>query len=268
MSKDLRLKATEQLIGLYTRFRAELDAKPTSGRYMPYRWRQRPERLSGLWIAWDQMLDEYARELANIINDLTNHVDRLRAWHTIVDPLTDEGKLAASHEFVDQLGTIALGLPYAIKSRFAVAAGHLCHQANMSKGLGEWKDEFPEGNLYLHQIEPFGKGWKKFRPFVLALEPLGNQKFRNASANFRHAYNHGFSPNFVIGVSGTVERNVNKDGKASYAFGQFEPFTLAAVADVLEVERDHCYNAFEAFRELIGEQTDSIIAFEAEHPIS
>ena len=268
MSEDLQREASKKLIHLYALFREEIDSKSTSGRYMPYRWWRRPERLSALWMAWDQMLEEYARELANIINDLTNHIDRLRAWHVIVDPLSDEDKLAVTHEFIDQLGTIALGLPYAIKSRFAVAAGRLCHQANMSKGLDDWKDEFPEGNLYLHHIEPFGKNWANFRPFVLALEPLGGQKFRDASANFRHAYNHGFSPNFLVGISGAVERKRSEDGKVGYSFGQFEPFTLAAVADVLEVERDHCYRAFEGFQALIDEQMGAIIAFEADHPIS
>ncbi|HEV2596453.1 MAG TPA: hypothetical protein VGU01_14775 [Sphingomicrobium sp.] len=266
MSDDFQRRTSEQLISFYTQFRAELDQKPTTGRCMPYQWWERPGRLSGIWMVWDQMLQEYARELANIINDLTNHVDRLRAWHIVVDPLSDEGKLAATHEFVDQLGTIALGLPYAIKSRFAVAAGHLCHQANMSKGIDDWKDEFPEGNLYLHHIEPFGNVWKKFRPFVLALEPLAGQKFRDASANFRHAYNHGFSPNFVVGVSGSVERKVGNDGRVGYTFNQSEPFTLAEVADVLEIERDHCYRAFEAFQELIGEQMDRIISFESVPP--
>jgi hypothetical protein len=257
--------ASEKLVALYARFRAELDAMPVGGRWMPYRWWKLPDRLSAVWMAFGQMLDEYASELANIINDLTHHVHRLRAWHNVVEKLSDEDKLRSTHEFIDMLGTVALGLPYAIKSRFAVAAGQLCHQVNQAKDLDGWKDNFPNGNLYLNHIEPYCKDWGRYRPLMLAVEPIAGKSFREASANFRHAYNHGFSSHFVIGISGSVERLEADDGTISYGFGGKGPLTLAHVADVLEIERDHCYRAFERLQDLIAELIAAIEEFDAKH---
>src|SRR3546814_8911684 len=122
-------------------------------------------------MPYAQMLDEYARELANIINDLTHHVHRLRAWATVVAPLSDGEKMEAMHEFINILGTVALGLPYAIKSRLAYAAAPLCHQANRTKALNGWKDELPDNRaLYLTDIEPMCAGWKRFRAFKRKVE--------------------------------------------------------------------------------------------------
>ena len=47
------------------------------------------------------MLGEYATELANIIDDLTNHVYRLRGWDEIISELGYDQKIAVSHEFLN-----------------------------------------------------------------------------------------------------------------------------------------------------------------------
>ena len=153
MPDDLAKKQSELCIRLYTEFRAELDAMPIGGRFMPYDWQNLP--LGMIWAPYAQMLDEYARELANIVNTLTHHVHRLRVWATVIAPLSNEDKMEAVHEFVDMLGSVALGLPYVIKSRFAYAAAHLCHQANKTKDPNGWKDEFPDKQaLYLNDTGP------------------------------------------------------------------------------------------------------------------
>lgn len=208
------------------------------------------------------MLHEYASELANIINDLTHHVHRLRAWATVTAPLSDDEKLEVTHEFIDMLGTVALGQPYAIKSRFAFAAGHLSHQANQAKSPATWKDDFPEKNLYLNDIEPYCKGWKKYRRFKLRVEPIAGSAFNQESDNFRHNYNHGFSSRFVIGLTGTISRT-EEAGNIKYAFGGNKPLDLVETADLLEKERDQCYLAFDAFQKLVEEQIAAIRAYEA-----
>jgi len=251
-----------RLVDRYTQYRAALDARPTGGKFMRYRWWMLPNQLNAAWMAYSQMLDDYATELANIINDLTHHVARLRAWDTVMAGLSDDEKFEISHEFIDMLGTVALGQPYAIKSRFTFAVGHLSHQANQAADGVQWKDEFPEKNLYLNDIEPYCSQWKKYRSFKLKLEPLAGKKFKEATDDFRNAYNHGFSSRFVIGMTGTVERTV-RNGRVSYGFGGNEPLSINEIADLLQIERDHCYRAFEAFQALIEEQIAAIIAVEA-----
>ena len=125
MPDDLDAKKSELCIRLYTEFRAALDAMPIGGRCMPYHWRNLPNPLGIIWMPYAQMLDEYAGELANIINDLTHHVHRLRAWATVVAPLSDEEKMEATHEFIDMLGTVALGFPRRVS--FGLGSTGKCH---------------------------------------------------------------------------------------------------------------------------------------------
>ena len=260
------LEQSEQAIRLFTAYRNELDCAENNGRFMPYRWWSLPDPINALWMPYTQLLNEFASELANIINDLTHDVLRLQAWERVVAPLSDDEKLAAAHEFIDTLGTVALGRPYAIKSRFAFAAGHLCHQANMAKDLKGWRDEFPNDRvLYLNDIDPVCRGWKKFRSFKRRVEAIGGTEFKDATDDFRNAYNHRFSARFLIGISSMVRRIVHADGHVSYAFGGSPPLGLDKVADLLAIERDHCYRAFEAFQMLIEEQVTELRAFEAQH---
>ncbi|URW75917.1 hypothetical protein M9980_01415 [Sphingomonas donggukensis] len=261
MTDEFSLARSEKLTALYTRYRETLDSIAVGGRWMPYRWWTLPDRLNAEWMAYSQMLGEYASELANIINDLTHHVHRLRAWDQIVATLDDNDKHEASHEFIEMLGTVAMGQPYAIKSRFAFAAGHLSHQANQAIDGSGWNDDFPSFNLYLNDIEPYCSQWKRYRAFKLKVEPIAGKKFKRASDDFRNAYNHGFSSRFLVGMTGVVKR-IAKGGAVSYAFGGNEPLGTGEIADLLEVERDHCYAAFDAFQRLVEEQVAAIVAVE------
>lgn len=57
---------------------------------------------------------------------------RLSAWRDVVNKLDDKGKFDVAIEFVEPLATIALNLPYVIRSRFIFATAHLSHQAGMA----------------------------------------------------------------------------------------------------------------------------------------
>ena len=251
-------------VTLYRTYRRALKAAPFTGRFMPYGWDELPSSLSATWMAYSQMLREFSTELANVINDFTRAVHRLRAWSFVVAPLSDEQKLNATHEFVDTLATNAVNLPYVIRSRFAFAAAHLCHQANMTKDLGGWKDDLPlDGEIWLNTADKYGKEWAGYIPLKLCLEGMGARTFKDATGDFRNAYNHRFSPRFVVGMTGLVSRIVDThSGRVCYGFGGREPLDLAEVADLLTVERDRCYAAFTAFQNLVGEQVAAIEAYE------
>ena len=128
-------RQSEEAIRLYTAYRCALDNSAQGCRFLPYRWWTLPHSINGAWLPYVNMLEDYATELANMINDLTRDVQRLRAWACVTASFTEEEKLIVAHEFIDTLGTVALGRAYAIKSRFAFAAGHLCHQATKAKDM-------------------------------------------------------------------------------------------------------------------------------------
>lgn len=263
MADDFSLERSARLAAVYADYRSALDASDVEKRFMTYRWWTLPNPISGMWMVYSGMLEDYATDLANIINDLTHHVSRLRAWAAVVDPMDDDAKMEVAHEFIGILGIAALSAPYAIKSRFAVAAANLSHQANMAKDLRNWKDEFPTKNLYLNDVEPFGKGWRTYRRFKLKVEPIAGSRFKVQTHDFRNAYNHRFSPRLLLGLSNTVTRRTDAEtGRVEYGIGGTPALDLNKVADLLEMECGHCYAAFEAFQALITEQTKAITAFE------
>lgn len=261
----------EDDVRLYRAYREARAGLDLVGRFMPYRWYELPEKLSAIWMAYGQMLNEFSTELANTLNNLTNHVQRLQAWAIVIEPMGTDEKMAATHEFIDVLATNAVNLPYAIKSRFAFAAAHLCHQANMTRDFAGWQDDLPlDIEIDLNTSGIYGRGWgRTFNRFKRAVEMIGARAYRDATGDFRNAYNHRFSPRFVIGMTGMVTRNRNKQsGEFYYGFVGREPLALTDIVSLLTTECRHCYTAFEALQTLVEEQIGAIKAFEAASNLS
>src|SRR5258708_39687849 len=104
-------------LALYQKYLTASDAIAPTGRLMPYDWSKLPNRLDIRWMAYSQMLPEFSRELANIINRLTTDVRRLEAWAAVVARLSEDDKMQATFEFIDPFATFAVGLPYVSRSR-------------------------------------------------------------------------------------------------------------------------------------------------------
>jgi hypothetical protein len=77
------------MIEIYERYLAALKATPPAGRMMPYDWSRLPNSLSFTWMPYRLMFDEFSREIANSVNELTNHVHRLRAWSAVISTITE-----------------------------------------------------------------------------------------------------------------------------------------------------------------------------------
>lgn len=263
---DESLKAVGADVGMYRAYREARAHLPLAGRFMPYNWYTLPEKMSALWMAYSLMLGEFSTELANTINDLTNHVQRLQAWATVIEPMDDNEKMAVTHEFIDVLATNAVNLPYVIKSRFAFATAHLCHQANMTRDFASWQDDLPlDVEIDLNTSGIYGRGWgKKYNRVKLAVEAIGGQAFKDATGDFRNAYNHRFSPRFVFGVTGMVTRHKNTGtGQFYYGFGGRDALALTDIVDLLGAECTRTYTAFEALQRLVDEQIKAIVNLEA-----
>lgn len=255
-----REEKADRRLALYQSYLLARKARPIAGRFMPYGWLALPDPLDGQWLPYSQMSGEFARELANTVNDLTNAVHRIDAWNDVMKSLSDDDKMEAIHEFVGVLGIAALGLPYVIKSRFAYAAAHLCHQANRAKTPGSWVDEFPAARaIYLNDADEFGRHWSSFRRFKRRVEVIGGSRFRDATGDFRNAYNHRFPRRLVMGITGMVTRHIDPaTGRSFYGLGGSAPLGLAEVVELLTAERDCAYAAFDAYQALIKEHEAAI----------
>jgi hypothetical protein len=248
------------LLSLYERYQHVLASRPHSGRFLPYDWDALPESLDARWLAYSQMLSEFSRELANVINDLTNYVPRLEAWSEVVRALSNEEKLTACREFIDPLATVAVGLPYAIKARFVFAIAHLCHQANRARQGQDWQDNLTwDGDIKMDAAETLGSNWPSFKRLKARLDTVNGKAFRQATHDFRNAYNHRLSPRFVIGMTQMITRHVDPNtNSVFYGFGGMEALDLAEVSALLAAQRDNCYGVFEAFQALVQEHVTVI----------
>ncbi|MDH1180100.1 hypothetical protein N5C72_18600 [Achromobacter mucicolens] len=208
------------------------------------------------------MFQEFSRELANVINELTRYTHQLAAWRDVVDKLDEKGKLSVAVDFVNPLATIALNLPYVIRSRFIFATAHLSHQATRALTTGAWKDDLPlDREIYFSQADATGKPWKMYRKLKPQLERIGDQAYQDKTQDFRNTYNHRFSPHIVLGQASMVTRCIDpKTERVSYTFGWIPPLTLELVVELLEQQCDHCYKAFERFQKLVREHERAISA--------
>jgi hypothetical protein len=252
-------------VALYRRYRSALRTIPFDGPFMPYDWTRLPNPLSGVWIPYAEMLREFTYELANSINDLTHSVRRLRAWAKVVPTLTDNQKGHACHEFIDELATLAVNLPYVIRDRFIFAAAHLCHQAHITCDGSSWADDLPrDRKIKMKHADARGSRWENYPKLKQNLDCMAAEGYSARTHDFRNSYNHRFSPRFVIGITQMVKREeVDKEsGRIYYGLGGIEALQLDQVIILLTAERATACSAFEAFQELIHEQSEAIFRFE------
>lgn len=243
----------------YRRYRRILKATPFNGKIMEYGWGGLPKSVESVWMPYIQMFDEFGRELANAVNELTRYTHQLAAWRDVVAPLDDRKKLDAIVEFVNPVATVALNMPYVIRSRFIFATAHLSHQANRVKLGAAWKDEFPlDGEVYFEAADAHGKGWQRYKALKKKMEEIGAKKYQQATNDFRNAYNHRFSPRIELGITRLVNRQVKEGGSVSYGLGGIYPLQLILIVTLLETQCQNCYQAFDAFKLLIQEQENAI----------
>ena len=183
----------------------------------PYNWYELKETLPIKWMAYRQFLQEHAHELANTINEFRQHIVSLLAWEKVLKGLAEEERHHIVIEFVSPLATLALNMPYVIRSRFFYSVAHLSHQANQLKQK-PWVDDLPiDKKIYCGEADKYGKPWKKkYTKLKVALEKIANTEYKKATHNFRNKYNHRYSPSIELGLTELVTRTVKvKDNKVS-----------------------------------------------------
>ena len=162
------------------------------------------------------------------------------------------------------IGTIGLNLPYVIRSRFIFAVAHLCHQANRSREGNSWKDDLPlDREIKPKVANKYGAGWQHYVRLKDDIEKINDKAYQIATHDFRNAYNHRYSPRFVIGLTQLVTRKVDtQTGRVCYSFGSTSPFKVEAVVELLAEQGKHGNAAFEAFLTLVKEHAASISQYQ------
>lgn len=244
----------------YTKSVAIRRSVTAFGELAPYDWIKSPEQWPLEYMVYSQMLEEHSMELANSVNQLRGFIGKLSAWGDILaDSGEDEINRQIVKEFVDPLATVAINLPYVIRSRFIYSVAHLCHQANRVK-LQDWKDNFPlDSEIYFEQADCHGQHWKSYGKLKLRLQRISNKKYVDETLDFRNKYNHRYSPRIEYGLTGLVVREVAQDGRVSYVFGQTEPLKVKHIVELLKDQHNECMKSFFEYQKLVRDQIGAVV---------
>ena len=249
-------------LDLYRRFieaRPEFDAV---GKIMPYGWTNLPNPLEAIWMAYSVMLDDFARELANAMNGFTLNVRRLCTWESLMVSLHEEEQAEAQHEFIEPIATLCLLTPYMIKSRLLFATAHLCHLVNLVREADRPEGLLPgDDAIWMDSADRQGRPWRRYTRLKTRIEAIGGKKLKNATADFRNAFEHRFPPRIGTGITNFVTRDFNPaTGRGVYLFGGTDALALKDVAALLVAELDKCYAAFAAFQALVADHETFVTA--------
>ena len=247
-------------IELYRRYLAARSPNAFRGQFVSYGWGQLPFSLHMDWLPYSQMFQEYANEIANIINQLTRYLNRLDCWHRALAGASDDEKMEALVEFIEPVAEGALSLPYAIRSRFIFATAQLCHQANKASQGIRWKDTFPQdGDVNFKTAEKYGQPWSAYPGCRDAFDKISKGDFVVETLDFRNSHHHRFPPRVLIGMSGLMVRKHDDAMRAiQYVWGGTGPLQLDKIADALATQSNLCYAAFDAFQALVREHEAAI----------
>lgn len=246
----------------FSQFSRILKGTPFNGKLMEFDWGEHIESVDPVLIPYILMFGEFANELASVVNELSGYTHQLAAWRDLLAPLDDRKKFDAVVGFVRPVATVAINMPYVIRSRFIYATAHLSHQANRTKHGAAWKDDFPlDDEVYFDAADVHAKGWRRYKALKKRMERIGAKDYQQATLDFRNAYNHRFSPRIEVGITQVVKRLVMPDGSVSYGIGGVEPLKLTSIVTLLEAQCQNCYQTFDAFKLLIREHEEAIKAY-------
>lgn len=224
----------------------------------PYHWDSLNETLPFSFAAYSQFLKEHSSELSNSINEFQRHIVSLMAWEKVIHSLEGDEHFFAISEFVTPIATLAITLPYVIRSRFIYSVAHLSHQASQVKLKKSWSDDLLiDDEIYFKEADTYGNPWKRYSKLKQSLENIANKSYNLSMHDFRNSYNHRYSPRIELGITGLVKRNVN-DGKVIYGFGHIEPILLKNAIPLLKEQHAFCLKAHEKYQDLVNEQTNEI----------
>ncbi|AZI35877.1 hypothetical protein NT2_15_00170 [Caenibius tardaugens NBRC 16725] len=263
------------LASKYVEYRQAFNETEAFTPFMPYGWFKPPQTIRldselGLQqMAYRDLADDAARDLANGINHLIGLTMRLDAWGSVIDGLDVEQKNQLLHEFVQDLAATALLGPYTLKARFFFAIAHLSHQANRVSHRDEWTDDLaalPEDwGIKEEAAVRAAKPWRSWKKLNRALNTVDMGDYKTATDDFRSKHTHRFTPRVELGLSQSIKRIWAKGEKApSYGIGGTPPLKLDAVVQELKTQCLRLSACYAEFQKLVAEQSEALFTSTAD----
>ncbi len=260
------------LASKYIEYRKAFSETEAFTPFMPYGWFKPPQTIRldtefGLQqMAYRDLADDAARDLANGINHLIGLTMRLEAWRSVIEGLDVQQTNQLLHEFVQDLASTALLGPYTLKARFYFAIAHLSHQANRVSQGDKWTDDLaalPEDWAIKEEVAVrAAKPWRSWKRLNRALNIVDMGDYKTATDDFRSKHTHRFTPRVELGLSQSIKRLWPKDAKApSYGIGGTPPLKLDAVVRELKTQCLRLSACYAEFQKLAAEQSEALFAY-------
>jgi hypothetical protein len=252
------MNSISEKINVYREFLTLRETESRHGLLAPYKWHKLPSPIPAQWIIYSQMLEEHSRDLSNSINEYLRYIVDLAAWNSVIEGKNEDETFYILLEFINPVATLAINMPYIIRSRFIYSISHLCHQANRVK-LKKWIDDLPpDAEIYFEVADRHAVHWESYKNLKKALEKIDNKDYRVKTNEFRNKYIHRYSQYIEMGLSGFISRNVDVDGKVSYGLGSRPPLKIARLLPNLKEQHSSCLDSLEKYKFLIEEQISTI----------
>jgi len=233
------------------------DKVPFPSEYAPYYWFETDGLCMEEWNIYGQLLLGHPHELSNSINELGRYAYSVIVWNEAIQSLTIKEKHEVLIQHIRPIATLALLLPYSIRSRFIFSITHLSHQANQLISQN-WRDVFPdEDEIYFKDADEYCKNWKSYNKLKPALERIANKTFQEKSKNFRNTFAHRYSPGIEIGIANFATRENKPDGGWQYAIGGTPPLTLQTIGEITLEQHKQCLKAYGHYQKLVWEQINT-----------
>lgn len=246
---------TKFFVTQYLRSRRVRRDIPFGKALADFGWGDLPPKLPITLFFYKQMFDDFHAEISNEINALAIHTHKLKAWGVVLQDHDDRHKLDLIFEFVQPTAIVALNLPSVIRERIVYAAANLSYEATKASTLGKITEPFPaETTVHFNVADKFCSEWKAYKKLKLKLERLSASDYKEATEDFRNAYNHRFAPRVALGMSNMIKRRINTEtNTTSYAYGGTPPLALSKVVDQLDIQHQRAFDALAHFKKLVAE---------------
>lgn len=257
------------LVAYYEAFSAARDEIDFCGDPVPYNWLELPSShdlhlSNGMQrYLWSGVAEFQANDIANGVNSLIIHARNFDAWHQVTDGLERNNALKVHNEFIASNVTVALGLPYSLKSRYYFATAHISHHSNRFRHGSDWSESDLDTDQNINQeiAAKAAKGWKSWRKLASELEKCNSSNFRAETSDFRNKYNHRHDLHIGIQAASPMQRKIRTDnGKAMYTFGGTYEIKLKDVSQLLKAEFRAFSKAYSQFQQLVREQREVVFA--------
>lgn len=249
-------------VGIYSRYLAVRGSNLYDGRLADYNWGEIEDPIiRGANLPYTLMFDEFSREIANSINQLIDYSSRLTVWSVVVSEMDKESAFETQHEFIAPLATVALNLPYVIRSRLIYATTHLAHQANRAALGREWVDDLPpDDEIYFDTADKYGSKWRSYKLLKRSLEKIFDSAHKSQTKDFRRSYNHRIPVGIGFGITQTVLRTRDsKTNKITYSIGGTAALPISEIAAESSKQCARCLKAYDAFKIFVAEHVTAML---------